>query len=255
MTGPASQVVTATADVSGINFANVPYNPAFPIYPRAELFTPDPNPNATTAYVLGLYHAILGRDAEPAGLAFWVNALNTGMPIAVVDYSFVNSMEHRLDEVTYYYATFLGRAPDPLYIDWVNELLNGGNEAAVIKGILTSPEYTASHAGSADFVSDLYFQLLGRQANSAEQTPWEQLLASGVSRAAVVASFLNSQESVELASESFYAAFLHRAKDQPGDDYWTNALATDALTFGQVASEFFSVSPQEFQGTAARSVI
>jgi hypothetical protein len=29
-------------------------------------------------------------------------------------------------------------------------------------GILTSPEYTAKHASDADFVTDLYFQMLGR---------------------------------------------------------------------------------------------
>ncbi len=254
LTSSVSVVVSATGDVSGINFGNVLYNPAFPVYPAADLYAPHPEANATTAYVRGLYQAILDRNADQAGLAFWVSALNAGVPNSEVAYVFVNSQEHRQDEVKYYYESFLGRAPDSASAGWVNQLMNGGNEAEVIQGILTSPEYTAKHASNPAFITDLYFHLLGRQADSADQTFWDQELASGVSRSEIVADFLNSQESAKLASESFYAAFLHRAKDQPGDDHWVGLLTSQTQTFGQVASDFFSVAPFEFQESAGRNV-
>jgi hypothetical protein len=57
-----------------------------------------------------------------------------------------------------------------------------------------------------------------------------------------------------LASESFYAAFLHRGADQLGDDHWVGLLTSQTQTFGQVASDFFSVPPFEFQESAGRSV-
>jgi hypothetical protein len=254
LTSSVSLVVTATGDVAGINFGNVPYNPAFPVYPTADLYAPHPEANATTAYVQGLYQAILDRNADQAGLAFWVSALNAGVPNSEVAYVFVNSQEHRQDEVKYYYESFLGRAPDSASAGWVDQLMNGGNEAEVIQGILTSPEYTAKHASNPAFITDLYFHLLGRQANSADQTFWEQELTSGVSRSEIVADFLNSQESAKLASESFYAAFLHRGADQLGDDHWVGLLTSQTQTFGQVASDFFSVPPFEFQESAGRSV-
>jgi hypothetical protein len=254
LTGSASQIINASADVFGINFGNVPFNPAFPIYPSADLFAAHTNGDAATSYVNGLYLAVLGRNADPTGLSFWVNALKTGMPISETAYLFVNSLEHRQEEVNYYYESFLGRASDPGSIIWVHQLVNGGNEALVIEGILNSQEYTAKHASTAAFITDLYFHLLGRQAASAGQTFWEEELSSGVSRAVAVAAFLNSQESAELASESFYAAFLHRAKDQPGDDHWVRLLTSQSQTFGQVASAVFSVAPFEFQESEARSV-
>jgi hypothetical protein len=254
LTGRTSQVVTATANVSGIDFGNVIYNPAYPVYPQADLYAPHPNADATTAYVRGLYQAILGRAAEPAGLAAWVNALKAGVSDIQVATLFVNSQEHRQDEVDYYYKTFLGRAPDPASAGWVNLLMQDGNEAEVIEGILTSREYTSEHASNAAFVNDLYFRLLGRQADSGGLASWEQDLGSGVSRTAVVEGFLESQESAELASVSFYAAFLHRAKDLPGDQFWDGQLTSQAQTFGQVAASFFSAPPLEFQNTAAHNV-
>ncbi len=250
LTGPASRVINATADVSGIDFGNVPYNPAFPVYPSADLFAAHANADAATSYVSGLYLAVLGRNADPTGLSFWVNALKAGMPASEAANLFVNSLEHRQEEVNYYYQSFLGRASDPGSIIWVNQLVNGGNEATVIEGILSSQEYTAEHTSNAAFITDLYFHLLGRQADSAGQTFWEEELSSGVSRAAAVEAILNSQESAELASESFYAAFLHRAKDQPGDDHWVGLLTSQSQSFGQVASDFFSVPPFEFQKSA-----
>ena len=250
LTSPASVVVTASGDVTGINFGNVTYSPAFPVYPTADLDGAPPNTDPTTAYVTGLYHAIQGRSPDPSGLSFWVNAILTGVPLSEVASLFVNSTEHCQNEVSYYYETFLGRAADPTSAVWVNHLVKGGSEANVIQGILTSPEYAKEHAGNTAFVSDLYFQLLGRQADKAGAAFWEQELASGMSRADAVTEFLDSQESADLATASFYAVFLHRAGDEAGKDYWAEKLTSHSLTFGQVAADFFSAPPQEFLNNA-----
>ncbi|HEV8062257.1 MAG TPA: SBBP repeat-containing protein [Gemmataceae bacterium] len=254
LTSPASEVVTATGDVTGINFGNVIYNPAFPVYPTADLYGSQPNPDPMTAYVTGLYHAILGRNPDPSGLVVWVNAINAGMPDAKVASLFVNSREHRQDQADYYYESFLGRTPDAASAFWVNELINGGSEAEVIEGILTSQEYTAEHTSNAAFVNELFFQLLGRQADSGGADYWEQELASAMSRADVVAGFLNSQESAELATASFYSAFLHRADDQAGKDSWVEQLTSQAQTLDQVAVDFLSTPPQEFLSNAGKTV-
>jgi hypothetical protein len=253
LTSPASATVTATGDVNGINFGSVIYNPAFPVYPTADLNGSQLNPDPATAYVTGLYHAILGRNPDPGGLAFWVNAMHAGVPDSEVASVFVNSREHSQNEVGYYYETFLGRAPDPASAFWVEELIHGGSEANVIESILTSPEYTAAHSSNLAFVSELYFQLLGRQADKGGAAFWEKAFNSGISRSEVVERFLDSQESADLAIASFYAAFLHRAGDQAGKAYWAGKLTSQAQTFGQVAADFFSAPPKEFLSKAGQT--
>ena len=250
----ASRVVVANANVAGINIGNLLYNPAFPVFAVADLFTPTPNADATTAYVHGLYQTILDRAAEPQGLAYWVGLLQSGVTKAAVDYSFVNSKEHRQNEVAYYYVNFLGEAPDAASAVWVTDLMNGEGEEAVVQGILTMPKYNTLHPTDAEFVTDLYFHLLGRQADSGGLAHWEQLLAAGSTRSAIVADFFQSTtESAMLAAQGFYAAFLHRLADPKGDAFWVKQLQPQLQTFGQVAAGYFWTT-SEYQTNANQSV-
>jgi len=249
----SSRVVDASSNVTGINFGNVVYSVAYPVYPQADLFVPHPNADANTAYVRGLYQTILDRPAEPGGLANWVLDLRSGqMTPAQVATAIFNSQEHRQDEVDSYYEQFLGRAADPGSAHWVDMLENGGTEQQVIEGIMTSPEYTAAHASNATFVNSLYFTLLGRQADSGGVAFWLQQLDNGKSRAAVIDGFLFSSESATLAVNSFYSAFLHRAGDSASVASWVSSLTRKSSTIDQVVIEFLS-SP-EFLSDAAHGV-
>src|SRR5262249_40461945 len=123
-------------------FGVVLYNPAYPVYPQADLWGPHPSPDANTAFVRGLYRTVLHRDAEPAGLAYWLNQLASGSTQAQVAWGIINSVEHRRDEVDAFYQTLLDRSPDPASVSWVNMLLRDGNEAEVVEGIVSSAEFT-----------------------------------------------------------------------------------------------------------------
>ena len=83
------------------------------------------------------------------------------------------------------------------------------------RAILDSPEYQSAHQDPALFVHDLYLDVLGRQGESAGVAGWKAALASGVSRQAVVADFVESNEAIDQIVDSFYAAFLHR-QPEPG---------------------------------------
>jgi hypothetical protein len=242
LSNPAASAHTiATAGVSsGIDFGLQPNNVIFPIHANADLFSPHPNEDANMAYVKGLYHTVLGRDADTAGVSFWVHALAGGMAREDVAWGFINSTEHRQQQVNAYYSTFLGRsASDEASQYWVNLLQATGDESAVIRGILTSPEYLAQHASDQSFVSDLYRNLLGRTGSAAELQFWTQQLAGGMSRAAVVDGFLHSREEAQLAVDSYYAAFLHRSGD-PLQEAWITQVMGGALSFGQAAKGFLA---------------
>jgi microcompartment protein CcmK/EutM len=248
-TAPTVVVQIVASNVSGANLGNVVYLTAYPIYPAANLFAPSPAANANTAYVQGLYHTVLDRNADQAGLASWVADLNSGETHAQVAEGFINSVEHRQNEVDYFYEALLNRAVDPGSAIWVNMLLQNGNEAAVVEGIMSSPEYTTDHTSNTNFVDSLYTQLLGRQPDEGGANNWIAELAAGATRAAVVAQFLNMPEPLQLAVDSYYAAFMHRAGDTAGVASWAQQLANGSLTFSQVALQFLDSA--EFIGDAS----
>jgi hypothetical protein len=247
---PGAIVLTLGNDVAGINLGNVIYNPAFPASPQADLFGPSATHDPNVAYIQGLYRSVLNRDADAAGLAYWLNGLNSQMTPTQVAVGFVNSSEHRRHQVDFFYQSLLNRAADGSSAYWVNLLLKDGNEAEVFEGIMTSPEYTSEHGSDTDFVNNLYTRLLGRQADSSGLAFWLQALARDTARAAAVERFLGSPESADLATKSFYAAFLHR-KGEPGEvTFWDGQLTNRTLNFTQVALAFLSAP--EFLSNAAR---
>lgn len=246
----AVQTIVVANDVTGVNFGLVVFNTAVPVFPIADNYTPHPHANANVAFVRGLYHQVLGRDADTGGLNSHVNFLAGGGSRNLVVQALVNSLEHRTQQVDFYYRTFLNRpANDPGSFFWVNLLMNTQNETNVIAGIMSSNEYTATHVSNAVFASDLYVRLFGRAADTGV-AGWEALLNSGVSRAVVVNSFLRSQESAALAVDSFFAAYLHRPGDANGRAAWLNALAS-GMTFSQVVVGFLGSTENQMLATLA----
>src|SRR5437870_111349 len=64
------------------------------------------------AWIRGIYHDLLDRDADPNGLQFWLAALNGGASPVDVALGFTTSQERLRNRVTDTYFTLLGRAPD-----------------------------------------------------------------------------------------------------------------------------------------------
>jgi hypothetical protein len=64
-------------------------------------------------YISGLYQDVLGRPADAAGLANWVQLLQFSLAgRAQAALSFLNSQEAYLNAVNYDYTHFLKRSPD-----------------------------------------------------------------------------------------------------------------------------------------------
>jgi hypothetical protein len=168
------------------------------------------------------------------GTQYWLSQLQAGLSRQQVAFGFVNSPEHRRQEVDSYYRTFLNRdaEADPLSPYWVGLLLGGSGEVAVLQGLLTSPEYTASHPDSASFARDLYFEGLGRAAADSEVAAVAAQLDGGASRADVLQAVLLSPESSDRAVAGYFASLLHRGV--PAGNYWSLQLEAGAMNLGQV---------------------
>ena len=227
---------TTTSTNGSVDIGVVPISPVSPVKVVPDPFSSSPSSDPDTAYVQSLYKAVLGRTGGNDEVAGWVKELNAGMTRQQVAAGFVNSPEHRRDQVDAYYEEFLHRAPDPTSAAWVDDLLAGASEESVVEGILDSPEYQTAHQDSSLFVTDLYIDVLGRQGGATELSGWQAALTKGTSRQQVVADFVQSTEAIDQIVESFYTAFLHRQREAVTSDSWVTLLeqpdgsATDVAT-------------------------
>jgi ubiquitin len=230
----------------------VPISPVAPVPVVPDPFSASPDSDPNTAYVQSLYHAVLGRSGADSEVATWLVRFDDGMTREQVAVGFVNSLEHRQDQVNSYYEEFLHRAPDPTSIFWVNALQSGVSEEKVVESILDMPEYQAKHQDSTLFIHDLYLDVLGRQGEPTGLAGWQAVLASGATRQAIVADFVQSTEAIDQMVESFYTAFLHRQREPVTSDGWVTMLeqpdgsASDLATGILASPEFFrdAVNPR-----------
>ena len=217
--------------------------PTGPVAP-ASMMTTDP----ATQYIQSLYHVLLGRTGESTEVATWLQRMSSGTTPAGVAAGFVNSIEHRQDQVAYDYETLLHRAPDAQAALYVDALLTGVSEESVAEVILDSPEYQAMHQDPSQFVQGLYGDVLGRQGKPAEVAGWQAALAAGETRSAVVASFVGSTEAVDLAVDRFYEDYLHRRPDSIGLALWSKVLEAPTGSASQMETGILS-SPEYILGT------
>jgi hypothetical protein len=216
---------------------------------------------ATTAVVGGfvtqLYHDVLNRLPEAAGLDYWVSQLHAGLQSRnEVASRFWTSPEHRGVEVELMYRTFFHRAADASgRATWIGALIAGVSEGQVIVSLLTSAEYTASHPDNTSYVVGLYQDILGRTASAQEVALWQGALASGaLSRAQVAILFLSSTEAFIDAIDEYYAHFLGRQPDPQGLQTWLAAAQSGQVTPTSLTAAFLS-SDEYFNRALALAVL
>jgi hypothetical protein len=243
-------------DATGLNFGELIGSPLTPSAspmnfqgpPQVDANALPPAPDADTLYLQNLYAKVLGRLPDHSGLADWDAALAGGLSRAQVAQAFINSQEHRTNEVDAYYQLFLGRAPDlPGRDGWVQAFLNGASETEVVLGFLSSAEYLRAHADDSSLVTALYEDVLGRLGSAAEVQGWINALQGGLSPEVVADRFVTSLESRTLMARGYYTDFLERPGSDAEVQGWVNILQSS--TPGQVQAAF--LASQEFQDDIA----
>lgn len=105
--------------------------------------------NNTQAYVARIYTKALGREAEPAGLNYWVGEINAKRrtPVQVAEEfffapEFVNKKLSNTEYVKVLYRTFMGREYDKGGLDyWVARLNKGESRKSVLEAFAGCPEF------------------------------------------------------------------------------------------------------------------
>lgn len=95
------------------------------------------------AKVTELYITQLGREPDPAGLAFWENILNKGtLSWGEVANGIIDSDEGRRRFIRELYVFLLGREPDEKGMnDWMDAIVKGMTRAEIYKAFVESAEY------------------------------------------------------------------------------------------------------------------
>ncbi len=190
-------------------------------------------------YVEHLYLAFMGREADAAGLADWVNKLNHGVTREEVFNGFAMSAEFKNlcgsygirqgeaiavpatgtfatgpctgcekgdgvgDFVTRLYQVCLDRNPDQAgKDDWCNKLWTRQNTGETTAfGFVFSKEFTNRGLDNSTFIDYMYKAFFDRKPDAGGKAYWMQQMNAGVSREGVFKGFTGSEEFFNLCSK------------------------------------------------------
>jgi hypothetical protein len=203
------------------------------------------------SFVYQVYRDLLGREADPHGLASWTSQLDHGATRQSVVGGILGSTEYLNRFLNGLYMQYFNRPIDPNGLShWTqvlrNQTLYVGDQNAVefVKAqLLGSLEYFLGHGGgtNAGFLNALYLDVLGRPIDPSAFANLSQQLAQGVSRVNVAKSVVTSLEARQRVVNGMYMQFLHRPADPRGLASFTNLLATskdyNPVIIGLVSSE------------------
>ena len=198
------------------------------ITPRLETLESRLTPDASAqAVVTGLYHQVLLREPDAAGLAAHTRALERGATPAEVAGALYFSHEFRQAQTQRFFENLLGRDGDQAGLDnWVDHLIDGLPEETVAAAMASSPEYTARFSRPNDLVTRWYVDLLGRQPDSIGLAAHIRALESGRSAYEVASALTSSSEFRSVKVRQVYFAALGRDADTAGQEAWTAGWQT-----------------------------
>ena len=236
--------------------------------------------NSTAGQVYRVYGATLDRAPDPAGLRFWTDQLDAGVPLQQMVSGFTGSPEFsskygaslsNLEFVNLLYLNVLDRPGDGAGTQfWVNGLNAGSaNRSQVVLGFSESTENIDKSQTEIDkglFVGDtqagiaarVYYSTLDRAPDTAGLKFWTDSLNAGTPVNAMVDGFTGSPEFTSkygtLDNGAFvdllYLNVLDRASEPAGKASWVNALNSGAakradvvLGFSESQEHILKVSP------------
>lgn len=170
-----------------------------------------------TTPVEAIYTQVLGRVADPAGLAGSEGALQAGLSVAAIRTITADSVESETD-IGQIYAATLGRWVDQAsLVKFVQYLAGGGTQAAVRAEVAGSVE-------SETDIGQIYAADLGRWVDQASLVGFVHYLAAGGTQATIRAEMADSAEAAA-AIDAFYAAAMGRPASSADITGWQQQFA------------------------------
>jgi hypothetical protein len=199
-------------------------------------------------FVSEVYHDLLGRAVESAGLAGWSTLLDQGMARQQLVLAIDASAEYRVRVVQGLYSTLLHRDADGGGLSgFTNFLANGGTVEQLESIMAGSPEYFQVRGGGTNsgFVNALYKDFLNRSVDLFGWNTFNNLLLNGGKPSQVATIVLGSAEYRQDLVQGFYQRYLERAADAFGLNAWAALLGQGTRDENVIANlvgslEFFN---------------
>jgi uncharacterized repeat protein (TIGR01451 family) len=125
-----------------------------------------------------LYHDLLGRSADAAGEAAWLQMLAGGASRFSVAYAIATSVEHEGLVVSADYQAYLGRTPSASEVaGWVNNLQHGLSDEQLVAALAASGEFFADQGGTIPgWLNEAYQLVLQRNADPIGFSYWDSYI-------------------------------------------------------------------------------
>jgi hypothetical protein len=120
--------------------------------------------------------------------------------------------------------------------------------------MLASNEYELERADEAAFVAEVFRDVLSRPADGESLAWWTREMHQGAQRQQVAQRIAASPEADLRAVDGYYAAFLHRAGETQGREFWLDSLQTGQLSLAGVGARFLGDPTFEEYFAAAEPV-
>lgn len=171
-----------------------------------------PGDSANEDWLRYAYADLLGRDADEAGVDFWVGRLAAGGNRARVTVArqFVYSPEGASGEVDRGFQAILGRQPDPGGSSfWTGFLMD--NPVVTLRAALYSSNEVLANAGGVEEWIDLVYQdLLDRPPEADGAAFWLSQIDAGMNRYVLVDFVYTSDEALGRRVDAYYQEVLER---------------------------------------------
>jgi hypothetical protein len=183
--------------------------------------------------VAALYLDILGRSADPTGLAGFSQQVAAGVPISQVIEAMMASNEYHTKVINDLFEKYLGRSVDPTGLQAFLPLLQSGASPEVVAAnIIASQEFYDKAGGTPEgFLKALYLDALGRPIDPVALSTDLGALQFGVSREQVALWVLGSAEAAQVAVEAAYETYLGRPADPSALPAWEQQYMNDPAGF------------------------
>jgi hypothetical protein len=198
-------------------------------YETPESFTIGAAGATNSNYTCNLYSDLLSRDADAVGFNTCLTNLSNGLSLNAIAQSFVGSAEFVTGVVSQAYQRLLFRSADgggSAY--WTRQvvMVNHITLETLLGKLAGSDEYFTSRAGyNSTFIQLIYYDILGRAADTAGYNNWLSQLNNGTkTREQIATALATSTEYFDNYVNAMYQRYLHRAADATGYNYWTNQL-------------------------------
>jgi len=186
------------------------------------------NPDGSIQFVQSIYRTLVGRSPSVGEVASGLNLINSTGTSSFIT-SVFNTTEYRTIQVRQFIQVILGRTASTDETNrWVNRLLTGAGELAVLEEILKSAEFAGS-LNDPSFVSKLSLSLLNRDLIGTERTTILDRLNSGTTRDIIIHELLFSTEFLTTQLQAYHQGYIGQLSDANSLLEWAERIQSGAL--------------------------